>query len=75
MYIKEGVIEGTLGADKTPGWVHNVVLTGKKWDSKAIRLNLDTRMMKKVEVPPQYPIPTPKQLRLGFLGCVIDTAY
>ena len=26
-------------------------------------------MMKKVEVPPQYPIPTPKQLRLGFLGC------
>ena len=37
MYIKEGVIEGTLGADKTTGWVH------KKWDSKAIRLNLDTR--------------------------------
>ena len=67
MYIKEGVIEGTLGADKTTGWVHNVVLTGKKWDSKAIRLNLDTRMMKKVEVLAQYIIPTLEQLRHRLL--------
>ena len=67
MYITEGVIEGTLGTDKTTGWVHNVVLTGKKWDSKAIRLNLDTRMMKKVEVPAQYIIPTLEQLRHRLL--------
>ena len=60
MYIKEGVIEGTLEADKTTGWVH------KKWDSKAIRLNLDTRMIK-VEVPAQYPIPTLEQLRHRLL--------
>ena len=30
MYVKEGVIEGPLGADQATGWVHNVVLTGKK---------------------------------------------
>ena len=68
MYVKEGVIEGPLGADQATGWVHNVVLTGKKWDPKAIRLNLDTRMMKKAVVPAQYPIPTPEQLRHKFLG-------
>ena len=44
LYVKEGVIEGPLGADEATGWVHNVVLTGKKWDPKAIRMNLDTRL-------------------------------
>ena len=36
VYVQEGVIEGPLGADQATGWVHNVFLTGGKWDSKAV---------------------------------------
>lgn len=68
MYVQEGVIEGPLGADQATGWVHNVVLTGKKWDPKAIRMNLDTRLMKQAVVKAQYPIPTSEQLRHQFVG-------
>ena len=50
-FLKAGVLEGPLGSEHARGWVHNVVLTKKKWDEKAIRLNLDTKTMEKaVEV-------------------------
>ena len=40
MLLKEGVIEGPLGTEEaTEGWVHNVVITTKGWDSSKIRMN------------------------------------
>ena len=29
------MIEGPLGSEQARGWVHNIVLTKKKWDDKA----------------------------------------
>ena len=43
---KEGVVtpsECTNGM----GWIHNVVITAKKWSEDKIRMNLDTRPMRK----------------------------
>ena len=62
-FVEEGIIEGPLGADEATGWVHNVVLSGKKWSPDEIRLNLDTRLMKKWVEPSVYPIPTVEHLR------------
>ena len=31
-FLKAGVLEGPIGSEHTRGWVHNVVLTKKKWD-------------------------------------------
>ena len=65
-FVDAGVIEGPLGAEHATGWVHNVVLCGKKWDPTAIRLNLDTRFMNKHVKKLNFPIPTPDQLRHEF---------
>ena len=67
-FLKEGVIEGPLGSEQARGWVHNIVLTKKKWDDKAVRLNIDTRAMEKYAEVPHFPIPTAEQLRHKFLG-------
>ena len=40
-----------------------MVLSGKKWSPEEIRLNLDTRLIKKWVEPSVYPIPTVEQLR------------
>ena len=61
-FVREGVLEGPLESEHARGWVHNVVLTKKKWDEKAIRLNVDTRAMEKYVDVTHYPIPTPEQL-------------
>ena len=67
-FKKAGIVEGPLGQEHATGWVHNVVLTGKKYDPKAIRLNLDTRLMNKYVEKAAYPIPTAEQVRHRFIG-------
>ena len=68
MFVREGVLEGPLESEHARGWVHNVVLTKKKWNEKAIRLNIDTRAMEKYVDVTHFPIPTPEQIRHQFLG-------
>ena len=69
MLLKEGIIEGPLGTEEaTEGWVHNVVITAKGWDSSKIRMNLDTKQMADAVKNVHFPIPTPEQLRHQFLG-------
>ena len=67
-FVKEGVIDGPLGPEHATGWVHNVVLSGKRWDPNQIRLNLDMRPMNGAVVKNQFSIPTPEQLRHNFRG-------
>jgi hypothetical protein len=67
-FVKAGVIEGPLGAEHATGWIHNVVLSRKKWDPNAIRLNLDTRQMNAGVKKMMFPIPMPDQLRHEFHG-------
>ena len=66
--MREGVLEGPLESLHARGWVHNVVLTKKKWNKTAIRLKLDTRTMEKYVDVTHLPIPTPEQLRHQFYG-------
>ena len=69
LLLKEGVIEGPLGSEEaSKGWVHNVVITLKGWDSTKIRMNLDTRPMAEAVKTVHFPIPTPEQLRHQFAG-------
>ena len=42
-----GVISGPLKSEDATGWVSNPVITAKKWDDQAIRVNLDLRNMEK----------------------------
>ena len=30
-FVQEGVLEGKLKSERARGWVHNMVLTKKKW--------------------------------------------
>ena len=62
-FLKAGIIEGPLESEHARGWVHNVVLTKKKYDKKAIRLTIDTRPMEKSVDVTLFPIPTSEQLR------------
>ena len=68
VFLKEGVLEGPLESEHARGWVHNVVLTKKKWSEKAIRLNIDTRAMEMYVDVTHFPITTPEQLRHQFMG-------
>ena len=68
------VFEGWNIAEHARGWVHNVVLTKKKWDEKAVRLNIDTMTMEKAVEVTHFPIPTAEQLRHKFLGSERFTA-
>ena len=69
MLLKEGVIEGPLGTkEATEGWVHNVDITTKGWDSSKIRMNLDTKHMAEAVKNVHVPIPTSEQLRHQFVG-------
>ena len=43
--IKEGVVT-PLECTNGTGWIHNVVITAKKWTNDKIRMNLDTKPMK-----------------------------
>ena len=65
--IKEGVVtplECINGTD----WIHNIVITVKKWSPDKIRMNLDARPMKRVVKLLHYHIPTPHELRHEFQG-------
>ena len=61
-HLKELVSEGVvtpLECTNGTGWIHNVVITAKKWSEDKIRMNLDTRPMAKVVKPSYFHIPTP----------------
>ena len=63
-----GVISGPLGSEWARGWICNPVITGKKWDTEKIRMNLDTRTMKDAVSTSKFPIPTVEELRHAFRG-------
>ena len=65
--IKEGVVEGPLDYKSATGWIHNPVISDKKYGGR-IRLNLDTRPMAKAVKTSHFPIPTPQELRHEFAG-------
>ena len=56
--LVEFVQEEVLESKHARGWVHNVVLTKKKWNERAISLNIDTRSMEKYVDMSHFPIPT-----------------
>ena len=60
--MKELVSEGMvmpLQCTNGTGWIHNVVITAKKWSENKIRMNIDTRLMAKAVKPSHFHIPTP----------------
>ena len=63
-----GVISGPLDSEEATGWISNIVITGKKWDSSKIRVNLDLRDMEEAVRPSHFPMPTADDLRHQFAG-------
>ena len=67
--LKEAeIVSGPLGSDHAKGWISNPVITGKKWDSNKIRVNLDTTHMNAAVRTSHFPIPTVAELRHNFGG-------
>ena len=62
------LIEGPLPARECKGWLSNMVVTKKKWDSEEVRINIDTKRMNSSLVPTKIPIPTPEQMRHQMAG-------
>ena len=65
--VREGVVT-PLECTNGTGWIHNIVITGKKWSEDKIRMNIDTRPMKKAVKVSHFHIPTPQELRHEFQG-------
>ena len=65
--VREGVVT-PLECTNGTGWIHNIVITAKKWSGDKIRMNLDTRPMKKAVKVSHFHIPTPQELRHEFQG-------
>ena len=63
-----GVMLGPLDSKDAIGWISNPVISGKKWDSRKIRVNLDLRDMEEAVKPSHFPMPTPDDLRHKFAG-------
>ena len=63
-----GVVTGPLKSKDATGWVSNPVITAKKWDDQAIRVNLDLRIMERAVRPTHFPMPTAEDLRHQFSG-------
>ena len=57
-----GLIEGPLPPAKRKGWIHNLVITKKSWDSEEVRINVDTKRMNDDIVQTKIPIPTTEEL-------------
>ena len=57
-----GVVTGPLKSEDATGWVSNPLITTKKWDEHAIRVNLDLRNMEKSVRPTHFPMPTSKSV-------------
>ena len=66
--LESDVIEGPLGSEHATGWVSNMVIMGKAWDTSKMRMNLDTRLMADNVKQTHFPIPTSEQLRHEFQG-------
>ena len=62
------MVSGPLKSEDATGWVSNPVITAKKWDDQAIRVNLDLRNMEKAVKPTHFPMPTAEDLRHRFKG-------
>ena len=60
-YLKDnGLIEGPLPPAEAKGWLTNMVITKKAWDSNEVRINIDTKRMNDQVVPTKMPIPMPE---------------
>ena len=62
------MIEGPLPPEECKGWIHNLVVTKKRWDSQEVRINVDTKRMNKFIVKTSVPIPTTEELRHDLEG-------
>ena len=59
-YLKDnGLIEGPLPPGECKGWLTNMVITKKAWNSDEVRINIDTKRMNDQVVPTKMPIPSP----------------
>ena len=61
--LDNDLIEGPLPPDQCKRWIHNIVVTKKAWDSKEVRINMDTKRMNCYIVKKTIPIPTTEELR------------
>ena len=59
--LKGDVIERPLPSEDATGWVSNMVIENKKWDTSKIRLTLDTWMMGDFILWTHFHIPTYEQ--------------
>ena len=66
--MKNNLVEGPQEDKDAKGWLHNIVIMDKAWDSDEIRLNIDTKLMNKWVVKIKYSIPTPEELQHKFKG-------
>ena len=61
------VVSGPLDHKSATGWIHNPVISEKRYNNK-IRLTLDTHPMAKAVKTAKFPIPTPTELRSKLRG-------
>ena len=61
--LKDGIISGPIPVNEANGWIHNLVITDKSWDSNEIRITIDTKLMNDHVIKPKVPIPTPEEMR------------
>ena len=61
-------MSGLLASEWATGWINNVVIMGKSWTKKKIRVTLDTCPMAKIVKMSHFPILTPQELRHQFTG-------
>ena len=66
--LENDLIEGPLLPEECKGWIHNLVVTKKSWDSKEVRINVDMKRMNDYIVKTSVPIPTTKELRHDLEG-------
>ena len=50
------------------GWIQNIVVTKKNWDSNEVCINVDTKRMNQYIVKTKIPIPTTEELRHDLAG-------
>ena len=61
-------IEGPLPPNECTGWIHNLVVTKKRWDSNEVRINVDTKRMNEYIIKTSTQIPTTEELRHDLEG-------
>ena len=66
--LDNDLIKGPLPHEECKGWIHNIVDRKKSWDSKEVRINVDTRRMNRHIVKKTITIPTTEELRHNLRG-------